>query len=138
MITKNLKFLVIYKMIKRKQLRQHGKIRLSHYFQKFKEGDKVCVIREHSLNPKFPTQIQGRSGIISGKRGSSYIIKINDLNKEKVYIVHPAHLRKVRWKLKTIFNSSFVKELKQISEDDIRKNSSKHEWSWRNIKDNSR
>jgi large subunit ribosomal protein L21e len=83
-------------MIKRKQLRQHGKIRLSHYFQKFKEGDKVTVIRELAVQPKFPKQIQGRSGKIIGKRGTYYIIKMNDLNKEKTYIIHPLHLRKIK------------------------------------------
>jgi len=74
----------------------HGKIRLSHYFQDFKEGDRVCVIMELSMNPKFPKQIQGRSGTISSKRGESYVVNINDLNKEKQYIIHPVHLRKLK------------------------------------------
>ncbi len=81
-------------MIKRKILRTRGKIRLSNYFQKFKEGDRVSVIRELAVNPKFPKQIQGRSGIITEKRGNSYVVKINDLNKEKLYIIHPVHLRR--------------------------------------------
>ena len=83
-------------MLARKQLRQHGKIKLSHYFQNFKEGDKVTVIRELAVQPKFPKQIQGRSGNIIGKRGTSYVIKMNDLNKEKTYIIHPVHLRKIK------------------------------------------
>lgn len=84
-------------MIKRKQLKTRGKIKFSNYFQKFKEGDKVSVVRELALNPKFPKQIQGRSGIIASKRGTSYIVKINDLNKEKLYIIHPVHLKKIKW-----------------------------------------
>jgi len=83
-------------MIKRKQLKTHGKINLSNYFQEFKEGDKVTVIREHALRPKFPKQIQGRTGIVQSKRGTYYIIKMNDLNKEKTYIIHPVHLRKLK------------------------------------------
>jgi ribosomal protein L21E len=83
-------------MIKRKQLRTRGKIRLSHYFQEFKIGDKVTVIRDLALRPKFPHQIQGRTGTVEGKRGRSYIVKINDLNKEKHYIIHPTHLRKLK------------------------------------------
>jgi len=83
-------------MIKRKQLKTRGKIKFSNYFQKFKEGDKVSVVRELALNPKFPKQIQGRSGIIASKRGTSYIVKINDLNKEKLYIIHPVHLKKIK------------------------------------------
>ena len=84
-------------MIKRKQLKTRGKIKFSNYFQKFKEVDKVSVVRELALNPKFPKQIQGRSGIIASKRGTSYIVKINDLNKEKLYIIHPVHLKKIKW-----------------------------------------
>jgi large subunit ribosomal protein L21e len=85
-------------MRKRKPLREHGKIRLSRYFEEFDDGTKVAVVMEHSLEPKFPMQIQGRTGIIVGKRGNSYIIKMNDLNKEKTYIIHPAHLKKIKSK----------------------------------------
>jgi ribosomal protein L21E len=83
-------------MIKRKTQREHGKLKLSQYFQEFKIGDRVAVTGELALNPKFPKQIQGRSGVIGSKRGRSYIIKINDFNKEKTYIIHPAHLRKLK------------------------------------------
>ena len=83
-------------MIKRKTKREHGKIKLSRYFQEFKQGERVAVIRELALNPKFPKQLQGRAGVIESKRGSAYIVKINDLNKEKTYIIHPAHLKKLK------------------------------------------
>jgi len=83
-------------MIKRKLQREHGKIQLSRYFQELKKGEKVAVVRELSIQPKFPKQIQGRSGIIEGKRGDSYIVKIKDLNKEKTYIIHPIHLKKLK------------------------------------------
>ncbi len=80
-------------MIKRKRQREHGKIKLSKYFQDFKKGDKVAVVRELAVQPKFPKQLQGRVGVVESKRGRSYIIKIKDLNKEKTYIIHPVHLR---------------------------------------------
>ena len=83
-------------MIKRKRQREHGKIKLSRWFQDFKKGDKVAVIRELSFQPKFPKQLQGRSGIIESKRGNSFIVKIKDLNKEKTYIIHPIHLKKLK------------------------------------------
>ena len=83
-------------MNKRKKQREHGKIKLSRYFQKFKKGDRVAVIKELALQPKFPKQLQGRSGVIENKRGSSYLVKINDLKKEKTYIIHPAHLIKLK------------------------------------------
>lgn len=83
-------------MIKRKSMRNHGKIKLSRYFQDFKKGERVAVVRELSVQPKFPKQLQGRSGTIESKRGSSYIVKINDLNREKEYIIHPVHLKKLK------------------------------------------
>jgi ribosomal protein L21E len=83
-------------MIKRKKQRTHGKIKLSQYFQDFKQGDRVAVVRELAMNPKFPKQLQGRSGVIESKRGESYIVKIKDLNKEKAYIIHPVHLKKLK------------------------------------------
>ena len=84
-------------MIKRKKQRTHGKIKLSQYFQDFKQGDRVAVVRELAMNPKFPKQLQGRSGVIESKRGESYIVKIKDLNKEKAYIIHPVHLKKLKY-----------------------------------------
>lgn len=77
-------------------MREHGKVKLSRYFQSFKEGDRVAVVRELSVQPKFPKQLQGRSGIIESKRGNSYIIKINDMNCSKKYIIHPVHLIKLK------------------------------------------
>ena len=83
-------------MIKRKKIRQRGKLSLSKYFQKFNEGERVCVIMEHSQDPKFPKRIQGLSGVVAGKRGRSYLIKIKDGNKEKTYIIKPVHLKKLK------------------------------------------
>lgn len=83
-------------MIKRKLQREHGKIRLSRYFQEFKQGDIVNVVKEHSVQPKFPKSLQGRSGIVIGKRGNCYIVTIKDLNKEKTYIIHPVHLKRLK------------------------------------------
>ena len=83
-------------MLKRKPRRDKGKIKLSRYFQDFKKGERVAVIRELALTPKFPKKLQGRSGKIVSKKGKSYIVKINDLNKEKSYIIHPVHLKKLK------------------------------------------
>ncbi len=83
-------------MIKRKSPREKGKLKLSRYFQEFNEGDRVGVIMELAVNPKFPRKLQGRSGVILIKRGTNYIVKINDLNKEKKYIIHPVHLKKLK------------------------------------------
>jgi large subunit ribosomal protein L21e len=83
-------------MIKRKFLRDRGKVKLSMYFQEFNEGDRVAVISELSFNPKFPKRLQGRSGKVIERKGNSYIVELNDLNKKKSYIIHPVHLKKLK------------------------------------------
>ena len=82
-------------MNKRKKQREHGKIKLSNYFQDFKEGERVAVVKELAERPKFPKTLQGRSGVIMNKRGHSYLVEIKDLNKKKSYIIHPVHLKKL-------------------------------------------
>jgi len=89
-------FIEFVKMIKRKKIRDKGKIKLSNYFQDFKQGDRVAVVQELALNPKFPKKLQGKSGVVNSKRGNSYIVKINDINKQKEYIIHPAHLKRLK------------------------------------------
>lgn len=83
-------------MLKQKSIKQRGKVRLSNYFQEFKEGERVSVVSELSFNPKFPKTLQGRSGVIKGKQGESYIIKIKDMAREKLYIIHPIHLKRLQ------------------------------------------
>lgn len=83
-------------MIKKKKERTHGKIPLSRYFQEFKNNDSVAIIREHAEQPKFPKRLQGRTGVITGKRGRYYILKLKDSNKEKTFIIHPVHLKKLK------------------------------------------
>ena len=83
-------------MIKRKRQNQQGKIKLSRYFQDFKKGDRVAIIRELGVQPTPLKKLQGRSGIVEVKRGHSYLVKINDFNKPKTHIVHPVHLRKLK------------------------------------------
>jgi len=83
-------------MIKRKKIRTRGKLSLSKYFQEFKEGDRVAIVREHSQNPQFPARIQGITGVVESKRGSAYLIKLKEGNKEKTHIIKPVHLKKIK------------------------------------------
>jgi large subunit ribosomal protein L21e len=83
-------------MVKRKPMREKGKLKLSRYFQKFEEGDKVSVVREISLSCDFPERFQGRTGTVQGMQGRSVILKIKDQNKEKILIIPPIHLKKIK------------------------------------------
>lgn len=74
-------------------MRERGKIRLSEYFKKFNEGDPVCIVTEASVKCAFPKRIIGKSGKVSKKRGDCYLVQLNDLDKEKTFIIHPIHLK---------------------------------------------
>ena len=79
-----------------KKVREKGKIKLSEYFKSLEKGDRVSIIREMSLNKNFPDRMQGRTGIVEGKRGKSYVVRIKDINQIKRYIVEPIHLKKLK------------------------------------------
>ena len=83
-------------MVKRKPIRTRGKLSLSKYFQELKEGDFVAVIREISEKANFPKRLQGKTGIVENKKGKVYSVKINDINKEKKFLIHPIHLKKIK------------------------------------------
>jgi ribosomal protein L21E len=82
-------------MVNKKPIRTRGKLQLSKYFQKFKEGDKVAVVEERSKSSSFPKRLQGRTGTVYEKQGKSYVVKIKDQEKEKSFIIEPIHLKKI-------------------------------------------
>lgn len=82
---------------KKKPLRQKGKIRLSRAFQELGKGDFVAVDIDRATNFGFPEKLQGRTGKVEGKRGSSYLVKINDCTKPKEYVISPIHLKKINF-----------------------------------------
>jgi len=75
--------------------RQRGKLPLSQYFQEFQEGDKVNLKINSSVQTgQFFPRFHGLTGVVVGKRGFCYQIKVYDQNKEKTVFVHPIHLKK--------------------------------------------
>jgi len=82
-------------MPNQKSIKSRGKISFSQYFQEFKEGDRVAIVKDLSISSSFPDRIQGKSGVISGQRGRYYIVKIMDGNQENLHIIAPLHLKKL-------------------------------------------
>ncbi len=83
-------------MLTNKNIRARGKISFTKYFQQFNEGDSVAIVRDLAVqSPGFPKRMQGRTGVVIGKRGESYIISVKDFTKPKTYIVKPVHLKKI-------------------------------------------
>jgi len=83
-------------MVRRKKVRTRGKLQLSKYFQEFKEGDTMGIVKEQSIPNPLSKRMQGRTGKIESKRGNAYIVTIKDQNKEKKFIVNPVHLRRMK------------------------------------------
>lgn len=83
-------------MSKKKPIRTRGKLQLSKYFQEFKEGDSVAVVKEPAMQPRFPKRLQGKTGKIQSKRGKAYVVLIKDIAKEKKFIIEPIHLKKIK------------------------------------------
>lgn len=62
--------------------------------KEFKMGSRVVIKPDPSEQKSMPfKRFYGKSGIVTNKRGRSYIIKIKDGGKEKKLIVRPVHLK---------------------------------------------
>jgi ribosomal protein L21E len=81
--------------MKGKQVRQRGKVKLSSYFKKIDEGNSVALNIDEGMTFSFPRRFQGRSGKVVGTRGDCKLVEIKDGGKNKIFIVHPIHLRNI-------------------------------------------
>jgi len=64
--------------------------------EEFKIGSKVLIKIDPSIQKGRPfRRFYGKSGVVTGRRGNSYIVKIKDGDKEKEVISLPAHLRSI-------------------------------------------
>ena len=82
----------IRKMLK-KGLRE--KFKPETFMQEFKPGDKVVIrINPSSRNSMVHSRFNGKMGIVTGKRGSAFIVSTRLGNKKKELQASPEHLRK--------------------------------------------
>jgi len=79
----------------KKNIRERGSIPpLSLMLVEYKEGDVVHIKINPSIHSGMPhRRYHGRSGVVVGKRGKAYIVKVKAGDKEKVLFVRPEHLR---------------------------------------------
>lgn len=82
-------------MLKRKRIGEKGKISFTRYFQTFKAGDNVALIRDVSFKRSFSDRMHGRTGIIMEKRGAGYVIEVTEGGMNKQFMVKPIHLKKL-------------------------------------------
>lgn len=79
-----------------KRIRQRGKFSFTRFFQKFKPGESVAVVRDLTFPFAYKMQIQGRTGKVLEQKGAAYKVEIKDINKPKQYLIHPIHLKKIQ------------------------------------------
>lgn len=82
-------------MLSHKRTRDKGKIPFTKFFQQFKEGDSVAVVKELSVTFPYSNRLQGRTGKVLAKRGAHYYVEIKDINMPKRYVIHPVHLKRI-------------------------------------------
>ncbi|MCS7097279.1 MAG: 50S ribosomal protein L21e [Candidatus Methanomethylicia archaeon] len=80
----------------RKDVREKGIIPISRVIYPYKEGDKVAITINPSVHKGMPhRRYHGKIGIIIGRRGKAYMIKVNLGDKEKLIITRPEHIKPV-------------------------------------------
>jgi len=73
--------------------RERGKTTLSKVLQSYNEGDKVVVKIDSSVHKGMPhRRFHGRIGVVSARRGRSYVIHVTQGDATKEIIVRPEHL----------------------------------------------
>lgn len=82
-------------MILHKRIRQKGKLSLSKLFKEFKPGERVSLVFIPGEKVEFPRNFHGRTGLISEKRGSAYMVNVKDGGKIKQFIIKGIHLKKL-------------------------------------------
>jgi large subunit ribosomal protein L21e len=79
----------------RKNIRERGAVpQLSLLMHEYKEGDKVAIIINPSVHKGMPhRRYYGKTGVVKGKRGKSYIVEVSLQGKMKTLYIRPEHLR---------------------------------------------
>ncbi len=76
--------------------RSKGKISLRRYLQVLTPGQKVALTIEPAVaEGVYHRRFYGKIGVVDGKQGNCYVVKIKDGNASKKVIAHPSHLKLV-------------------------------------------
>ena len=80
----------------RDTMKRRGRTTVNTMLAELDKGQTVQVNINSRIHAGLPfRRFQGKTGIVEGKRGRSYIVDLKDGNKAKQLVVHPAHLKKL-------------------------------------------
>lgn len=78
----------------RKKPRERGRPGLSKLLHKYREGDLVCIdICPNYIRTAPHRRYQGKVGVVVGKRGRAYVVRIRVGGKDKYIIATKDHLK---------------------------------------------
>lgn len=78
-----------------KSSRRRGLSPITYEFQEFEVGERVNIVLDPSVHRGMPhSRFHGRTGVVMGTQGRSFVVQIHDGNKIKTVISRPEHLRK--------------------------------------------
>ena len=62
----------------------------------YQEGDKVAIVLDGAQQRGMPhRRFQGKTGVISGKQGRAFVVKVSDGNMLKTVVARPEHLKPI-------------------------------------------
>ncbi|HDD34055.1 MAG TPA: 50S ribosomal protein L21e [Thermofilaceae archaeon] len=78
----------------RKRPRERGRPGLSKLLYEYKEGDRVCIdICPNYIETAPHRRYQGKVGVVVGKRGKAYLVRVKIGKKDKLIITTKDHLK---------------------------------------------
>ena len=97
MVQKSKGFRSQTRLLLRKRRRERGLRPLGYLLKEYNPGNKVQILIDPATHKGQPhRRYHGKIGVVLGKRGKAYIIKVMDGNKERKIITLPEHLREVK------------------------------------------
>lgn len=78
----------------KKKVREKGLFPSTRLLIRYNMDDKAVIMIDPSVHEGMPhPRFHGKVGLIIGKRGQSYLLKVKDGGKEKIVIAKPEHLK---------------------------------------------
>ena len=80
-----------------KSPRDRGNPPVSRMFQDFKVGEKANIVIDPAIQKGQPHhRFHGFTGVVTGKQGDAFLVKVKVGGLEKTLIIRPEHLRTVK------------------------------------------
>ena len=74
--------------------RRHRPLTINKLLADFKNGQVVQVVIDPAVHSGLPSpRYQGLTGIVAGKQGKVFCVKLKNGNQDLELFVHPAHLK---------------------------------------------